>query len=258
MHCLSSLPSLAATAVPSKCNARTSSRVPIRCTRVRCDATTTSQNYSQPLATARRVGLDASEGIFGFTPFSEMWTGRLAMAGFTTGIVEEMLTGHPILQQVGLGDGLPNEMLLTAILLLLGGATAIAAARTLSSVQNGDMSVLQFRRWAQLFGLGTEEDAQVVAYMKKAEPDAMNAFQMNKFYGDAPSCEWPRQDVALSVAWPQQTAREAEASMKYARGVEIINGRAAMLGFVAAIAAEAASGAGVVDQLIVVAKVFGF
>jgi hypothetical protein len=47
---------------------------------------------------AAKLGFDTSEKIFGFTPFAELWTGRLAMAGITTGIIEESLTGDTILQ----------------------------------------------------------------------------------------------------------------------------------------------------------------
>jgi hypothetical protein len=47
---------------------------------------------------ARQLGFDTDEQIFGFTPFAELWTGRLAMAGFTTGVLEEQLTGDTIIQ----------------------------------------------------------------------------------------------------------------------------------------------------------------
>jgi hypothetical protein len=47
---------------------------------------------------ARQMGFDTEEQIFGFTPFAELWTGRLAMAGFTTGVLEEQLTGITIIE----------------------------------------------------------------------------------------------------------------------------------------------------------------
>ena len=40
-------------------------------------------------AAAKGMGFDTSEGIFGFTPFAELWVGRLAMTGFTVGLAEE-------------------------------------------------------------------------------------------------------------------------------------------------------------------------
>ena len=44
------------------------------------------------------------------------------------------------------------------------------------------------------------------------------------------------------------------ASCRYARGVELTNGRWAMLGFLAAVAVEAATGKGIISQLIWYAK----
>ncbi|ELR98463.1 hypothetical protein [Gloeocapsa sp. PCC 73106] len=38
----------------------------------------------------------------GFTNFAETWNGRLAMLGFTIGILTELLTGQGILSQIGL------------------------------------------------------------------------------------------------------------------------------------------------------------
>ncbi len=39
---------------------------------------------------------------FGFTPFNELWNGRLAMLGFVIGLATELLTGQSILSQIGL------------------------------------------------------------------------------------------------------------------------------------------------------------
>ena len=49
---------------------------------------------------AEGMGLSTKEGTFGFTPFSEMWVGRAAMMGFLSGCTVELITGHPILEQV--------------------------------------------------------------------------------------------------------------------------------------------------------------
>jgi len=39
---------------------------------------------------------------FGFNPFAETWNGRLAMIGFVTALINEYVTGHGILSQLGL------------------------------------------------------------------------------------------------------------------------------------------------------------
>lgn len=38
----------------------------------------------------------------GFTRFAELWNGRLAMVGFTTAVIVEMMTGQGILGQLGI------------------------------------------------------------------------------------------------------------------------------------------------------------
>ncbi|MDB9524522.1 chlorophyll a/b-binding protein [Oscillatoria sp. CS-180] len=42
------------------------------------------------------------EQKFGFTRSAELLNGRLAMIGFISGIIVEYLTGHGILQQLGI------------------------------------------------------------------------------------------------------------------------------------------------------------
>ncbi|NEO30498.1 MAG: high light inducible protein [Symploca sp. SIO3C6] len=46
--------------------------------------------------------MQEQESKFGFTSFSEIWNGRLAMLGFVIGLATELLTGQGILQQLGL------------------------------------------------------------------------------------------------------------------------------------------------------------
>lgn len=46
--------------------------------------------------------MEEKQAKFGFTQSAENWNGRLAMLGFTIGIVTELLTGHGILSQLGL------------------------------------------------------------------------------------------------------------------------------------------------------------
>ena len=42
------------------------------------------------------------EPKMGFTRFSELWNGRLAMIGFVSAILVEMVTGQGILGQLGI------------------------------------------------------------------------------------------------------------------------------------------------------------
>ncbi len=46
--------------------------------------------------------MEEKQAKFGFTGFAENWNGRLAMLGFTIGILTELLTGKGILSQLGL------------------------------------------------------------------------------------------------------------------------------------------------------------
>jgi hypothetical protein len=46
--------------------------------------------------------MENKETKFGFTSFAESWNGRLAMLGFTIGVLTELLTGQGILAQLGL------------------------------------------------------------------------------------------------------------------------------------------------------------
>jgi len=46
--------------------------------------------------------MEDKQAKLGFTNFAETWNGRLAMLGFTIGILTELLTGQGILSQIGL------------------------------------------------------------------------------------------------------------------------------------------------------------
>ena len=46
--------------------------------------------------------MDNKESKFGFTLNAENWNGRLAMLGFSIGILTELMTGKGILSQLGL------------------------------------------------------------------------------------------------------------------------------------------------------------
>ena len=60
----------------------------------------------RPVEPRMRI-VDAKEG-WGFHPRAELLNGRLAMLGFVTGVVLELVTGQGILQQIGLKALLPH------------------------------------------------------------------------------------------------------------------------------------------------------
>lgn len=62
----------------------------------------------------------------------------MAMAGFLTSIVEEFITGKGTLQQIGLLT--PNPALFGFLLVLFGGLTAYATARTIYRATNKEMT----------------------------------------------------------------------------------------------------------------------
>ncbi len=46
--------------------------------------------------------MEKQESKFGFTNFTEIWNGRLAMLGLAIGLATELMTGQGILSQLGL------------------------------------------------------------------------------------------------------------------------------------------------------------
>ena len=77
--------------------------LPARSTRVKVQASQTTADRN-PVEIAQGMSFDTSEGFFGFTPFSELWVGRLAMAGFATGLAEELVTGQTILEVLAVSE----------------------------------------------------------------------------------------------------------------------------------------------------------
>eukprot|EP00976_Prorocentrum_cordatum_P029176 594156-Prorocentrum_minimum.AAC.4 len=217
------------------------------------------------------MGFDTSEGIFGFTPFSELWVGRQAMIGITLGVITEGLSGNTMLQQVGIDvqTAQAHELLFGALWLALFGATVVGAGLTLSRAKSGQMTSEEYKRYARFFGANTEETAEMEASMRKeggltklleAPPprtQATNsALQPNELM-------WT---VLRGVAWliladeRKEAKADKEGQPGFAIGgaqdVELNGGRLAMLGFVAAILVEAATGAGVMEQLTFYSTIF--
>ena len=68
----------------------------------------------------------------------QMWVGRWAMMGFVSSIVVEAATGRGTLGQLGLYT--PSSGLLTAMLVLFGGATVVGSVATVQSILTKKMS----------------------------------------------------------------------------------------------------------------------
>lgn len=231
--------------------------LPARSLRMKVHASQANTAGSSPAEIAKNMGFDTSEGYLGFTPFSELWVGRLAMAGFATGVAEELATGQTILEQVGLADGsgYANPTLFYTLLGFMLVPSGIATVNTLFKVATGEMTVKQFKGYAKFFGLGSEEDAKMISTMNKlAMMDELKGTvnDTTLTVDDAASCEWPSPTAAPSSPWPRLTSeqREAEMTLNYARDIEMDNGRWAMIGFALAILIEAGTGAGVVQQIL--------
>ena len=181
----------------------------------------------------------------------------------------ELLTGVPTLEQIGLAT--PNSDLFAVLSIAIGGATLAATARTLVSLQSGNMSVRDFRRYAQFFGLDAERIAEAEARKRKAAgdfttKDNASAIADAKAEGtladsvfaasavDAASTD-SAPSAAPEVPYVRKSAEQLE--LEYAKNVEMRNGRWAMLGFANLILVEAATGHGLVAQLEAYAKFAG-
>eukprot|EP00239_Pterosperma_sp_CCMP1384_P001503 CAMPEP_0197853952 /NCGR_PEP_ID=MMETSP1438-20131217/23764_1 /TAXON_ID=1461541 /ORGANISM="Pterosperma sp., Strain CCMP1384" /LENGTH=272 /DNA_ID=CAMNT_0043468541 /DNA_START=72 /DNA_END=890 /DNA_ORIENTATION=+ len=205
----------------------------------------TQANKPMIVQAANNMGYNTDEGLFGFTPFSELWTGRLAMSGFTIGLVTEVTTGEGILQQIGLSDGYENPALFTALVLLMGGASLAATTKTILDITTGNMSAAQKENYAKGFGLTDEQTARLnstAAQMKEEEEPSTSM------------------DEALSEPLNQTVVERTtggSAVPGYAEHVETNNGRWAMIGFATAILIEAATGRGIIPQLISYGKASG-
>lgn len=226
---------------------------------------------------ANSVGLPTDQGVFGFTPFAEMWVGRWAQIGFVSSVVNEFVTGRGTLQQIGLpGDSAP---MLVALLVLFGGGSLAGTFRTLQRALTKEMSKPEAEGYRTFLGLNQEQEIQKEAARMKQEGDFTTpgnneaAIAASKAAG-SPADTFLSLDDEVKAQQAAQGMKSASSSLgtspaagdnsdvsfgqqgelAYARGIELINGRAAMLGFLTAIIVEAATGQGVIGQCISICK----
>ena len=169
------------------------------------------------------MGFDGTQGVFGFTPFAELFVGRAAMIGFASAMAVELATGGSggALAQLGLMvDGEPNTGMATGIAGVALAATLIGTFQTFAKAQGRELSPAQVDGYRRFLNLREPEEVD-------AEEEAIRGMS---------------EDVRNLI---------------YARGIEIGNGRWAMIGFLWAIVAEAATGHGIIFQLVDYARMAG-
>jgi hypothetical protein len=145
---------------------RPSMRVSRRANRVRVQA---EQQKPEVAVLADNIGLPTDEGLFGFRPFAEVWTGRLAMMGFITSIVEEAMTGKGTLQQIGLPS--PSSELLAALTALVGIVLLVGTADTINKAFQRKLSPKDIARYKNFLGLNSDKEAQLTAAKMKLKGD---------------------------------------------------------------------------------------
>lgn len=128
-------------------------------------------------------------------------------------------------------SGMPADRVLSAS----GAAEAADAAA--SAMKAADGSVLTMTK--------TEEAAQVAAAVAELKQAA------------AAAPAGPSVSLAAKRDILEQNVFSASAELAYARGVELTNGRYAMLGFLTAVLVEAATGKGIIMQIIMWLKLVG-
>jgi uncharacterized membrane protein YeaQ/YmgE (transglycosylase-associated protein family) len=283
---------------------------PSRSRTVRVNAAAQAPEQSGLQKFSASIGLPTNEGLFGFKPFAEQWCGRLAMMGFVVSIVEEAITGHGTLQQLGLDT--PNSGLLALLCGVFGTATLVGTVDTVRKLVTRKMTPQDIARYKNFLGLDNPNDFMAAAAEMKRKGDftslsadkaaiaAVRAEGMpaDKVLGltdgaeaDQAAREMKSSDSSVltitkseeaqqvaaaaaeykSSAAPagpsvslaarsdiiEQTAFTENAEIRYAKQVELNNGRWAMVGFLSAVLVEAATGKGIILQIIMYLKLVG-
>lgn len=245
---------------------------------------------------ADSVGMPSQLGFFGFNPFAEMWVGRWAMLGFASSIVGELTSGGGALSQLHLmTPAEPSYTLLATIAALAGGASIIGSGVTATKLWKKEMPRGQVDLYKSFLGLTNDKDWQVAEKQMKAKPD-VTSLGVDTAAIDAVRVEGMPADRVLSMTGDLTAADQAAAAMKaaeqvstsgasrpaaspaptsspeqrrgdanslllddmgFARTIEQTNGRWAMMGFLASLIGEAATGYGILGQVVLWCKLVG-
>ena len=230
--------------------------------------TTSSEGFKRlqkvdPTAAAlTSAGFDTTEGYFGFTPFAELWTGRLACLGFAAGIGAELGGYGGILDQVGLP---PSPVLAAIIWGGALGASVYGAGRTLRKADRGEMTFAEERRYASALGLDGKSNKAVddeAARRKAANADITSMGAADEQLAEEAAAqmkagEQPGEQPSTSAASGPVVVDENAALVNQLREAELFNCRAAMVGFLFAVGVESVNGHTTVMQMIDFAKLAG-
>ncbi|KXZ50706.1 hypothetical protein GPECTOR_15g390 [Gonium pectorale] len=240
------------------------------------------------------IGMPTDEGYFGFTPFSEMWVGRWSMLGFVSSIVVEAATGKGTLAQLGLeAPSTPLLAVMIAFFGGATVVGSVATVQQLIGRKMSRTQLERYRSFLGLTKQDDWMSDNAARDMKRrpgftspgidtaaieevrrqgmpadrflavgdAESSAQRAAESVKSEGAVAVADEAeaRTAAAASTSAPKQPMITAEQlyglnEEQYARDVELANGRAAMLGFLAAILVEAATGKGIILQIITYLK----
>jgi len=238
-------------------------------------------------------------------PLAERWVGRLASAGFAIGLAEEMITGLPILEQIGFAT--PDDRVFAALAGAMLAGVALGTVDAIRRAEKGTMSRGEFSAYSGFLGADGDADAASAARALKlagdfTSPDNLADVRNAKVGGTPADAVLAPTDASEALRAAAAAAKAAQARdntaaaeagaaaaanaalkaseraawdgdvaptavllpdedpaslLAYQREVEMQNGRAAMLGFAAAVLIEAHTGYGIIPQLITYGKLSG-
>lgn len=261
---------------------------------VRAQAQSTANPLS---AFLKSVGNDPSEGVFGFKPFAETWVGRWAMLGFASSMVAEFVTGRGTLGQLGLepSPALFAVLCVLSGAVVVGGT--VDTVRKVAGKQLSRADVARYKNflglnkendWMAEAKLMKQRgdfttpgnDMAAIEASKAAGSPADRFLSLNdRQEGVAAAQELKEANGSVATLTKEQEGTEVAAKqqpslslaerraieeqimlqndVEYAREVEVGQGRLAMVGFLSAVLVEAATGNGILGQLIVYCKMSG-